>query len=239
MATIKKMGSLFPDGNPEPVGIPYFEGQLSIGDTVAGCEISWVAVNGLLIADRCVCVNICWNQLNEMHLGCGKLVAIDDKRYFCRCLKVGDQKGIPNEWDSALDTTSEDDELWHWKGSSFYGLESVGYRYKGQVCRGGSMARSWINAQRYIRRMDFGYRPVLELLPPEPIITEGLLGTHLKVFGQDDSIATGVLEDYTDYDLILRIPHPEMQEVMPGTTWIDSGLLAIDRMAIEYLVAIN
>ena len=50
--------------------------------------------------------------------------------------------------------------------------------------------------------MDVGFRPVLEPLPPEPLISDALIRADLKVYGSDTAII-GQLVEYTDYDLVM------------------------------------
>ena len=108
MATIVKMGSLYQNSNLAVLG-EFFqpEAEIRISDTVPGHEISWVVVNGLLIADRCLLINISWDDLNKQGLVLGKKISIDGVEYVCRLLKVGNEKGVPNEWDEALDVVGD------------------------------------------------------------------------------------------------------------------------------------
>ena len=124
MIITKKLGTLYFDRRPVDIGTPY-KGQqvLSIGNTVPGKEITMVEVNGQLIADRLLCTKISAIDLEEQGFSFGKEVLIDGRRYLCRLLKVGVRRGAPNEWDAALDATSDDNELWHWKEGFFWGQE--------------------------------------------------------------------------------------------------------------------
>ena len=66
MAKIEKIGSLYFDGRPQKVGVAYNGEQISFGDAAPGQEISWVRMqSGLLVADRCVCTNISWEDLDK------------------------------------------------------------------------------------------------------------------------------------------------------------------------------
>lgn len=66
MANIIRLGSLYLCGNPVSVEDDYLSRpnwSIEIGETVPGKEISWVAVNGIFIADRCILRDISWNNL--------------------------------------------------------------------------------------------------------------------------------------------------------------------------------
>ena len=119
MATILELGSILLDGkytNPES---EYQLGQtISFGD---GDDLRWVVVNGMLIADRLLLVNISWNNLLLQDFISGKQVIINNQKFLCRLPKVGTEIDTPNEWDAALDVTGEEDSLWHWSRAAFWG----------------------------------------------------------------------------------------------------------------------
>ena len=80
MVKKKTMGSLYFNDTPAAVGSKYDGQELSIGDTAPGKEISWVEVNGLLIADRCICTYISAEQLDDLGFTKGKPITIDGRR---------------------------------------------------------------------------------------------------------------------------------------------------------------
>ena len=93
MVEVVKLGSLYFDGQPQEIGVPYNGKRLLFGDTVSGKEISWARLqNGLLIAGRCVCTEISWEQLHEEGFVFGAPITIDGETYLCRCLRVGAKK---------------------------------------------------------------------------------------------------------------------------------------------------
>ena len=63
---IIKLGSIYFGGEPQVPGEEFIDGDLTFGDTVPGMELSWVKYKDLLVADRCVCDYISWEQLNEL-----------------------------------------------------------------------------------------------------------------------------------------------------------------------------
>ena len=169
MVKKKTMGSLYFNDHPVAVGSKYDGQELSIGNTVPGEEITWVEVNGLLIADRCVCVSISAEQLDSLGFTAGKTITIDGQRYLCRLLKVGAERDAPNEWDAALDATSDEDDLWHWEEAFFWGQEPIEDFPTRRASRGYFSARRWGHYSASYRCVDLGFRPVLELLGPDTL----------------------------------------------------------------------
>ena len=90
MVEKKIMGSLYLNGLPMiPSSLCQSDTTISIGDTTPGRELQWVPDGDRLIADRCICFNVSWQQLNKQGLVFGTPVVIDRQQYMCRCLKVG------------------------------------------------------------------------------------------------------------------------------------------------------
>ena len=169
MAKKRTMGSLYFDDHPTTVGSRYDGQELTIGDTIPGKEITWVEVNGLLIADRCVCVNISAEQLDDLGFTKGKTITIDGRQYLCRLLKVGAEPNVPNEWDAALDATSEADKMWHWKDAFFWGQEPNEEYPSLRAVRGWVSARlwGWRSGDATYRTAHIGFRPALKSLGPD------------------------------------------------------------------------
>ena len=205
MATIEKFGSLYFDGQPKEVGVSYNNEAISLGNTVPGKEISWVKLqSGLLIADRCVCDDISWEQMGWKSLVFGTLITIDGKTYWCRCLKVGTGKDEPNEWDAALDETGENNDLWHWKGIYFWGQEAAKYGSLYHAVRGYTSARDWRHHHTTGRGAIVGFRPALEYLGIEPCSPDALLSKKAKVYCQGGVTIEGSLVDFSNYDIMLK-----------------------------------
>lgn len=223
MANIIKLGSILLDGVHRNPGSKYQLGQaISFGD---GVDLQWIVVNGLLIADRPLLVDISWDDLNDQGLVFGKQVTINGQQFLCRSLQVGTEKGEPNEWDTALDATNEDDELWHWTAAFCWGQESVEASYR--ASRGCDSARRYYWDSSYHWNVFVGFRPVLEPLPSDNLIS----GIEVCAIG-GQSILYGKLLEVTDYDAIIRL---ESNSILADT---DSGTLysRLDncKIAIDY-----
>ena len=166
---IVKFGSIYNYGIAQSPGFACNEtANFFLGDTASGKELQWVKLkNGLLVADRCVCIEVSWEQLHKAGLVFGTLVTIDGEAYLCRCLKVGAKDHEPNEWDAALDATSEDDRLWHWEDAFFWGQEPVEGWAAHRAYRGYFSARYWYYSSASYRFVLLGFRPALEPLRPD------------------------------------------------------------------------
>ena len=205
---IVRLGSLYVNGQSFAVGGPYNSGVLSFGDSIAGKEIQWVKDGDMLIASSCVCTNISWDELDRMGFVSGAAVLINNVPYLCRCLKVGEKEGVPNEWDAVLDKYGESDSLWHWDGIYFWGQEVVLNRELYRATRGWLSAREWYGHDTSIQYAIIGFRPMLEPLIPQP--SEALLGSSITVFGPCGESVKGELIGVDDFDLIL-VPESKMK----------------------------
>lgn len=205
MAQTLKLGSLYLDNNPATLGVEYQVSQIvSFGEAAPGKAISWVPVNGLLIADRCLLTKISWNDLDSQSLVFGKEIELYGFRFCARLLKVGSNEGVPNEWDAALDVVGENDDLWHWQEMFFWGQETHGVP-PARVLRGYASARFFELGSGSFRDLDCGFRPSLELMYTDPSALRH--GKEILVIGRDGAVM-GNLVDATAYDLVIR-PKPD------------------------------
>ena len=234
MAEIVNLGSLYLNGQPKGLEVKYNGEVLSFGNTDSERAIPFVKWGELLVASQCVCSNIRWEQLNKAGYILGRPVKIDGVPYLCRSLKVGDENDVPNEWDSILDDLGEDDSLWHWGSGYFWGQETARHHASHRAVRGYHSARYWDYYYAAYRDVYVGFRPVLEPLPPEPLISDALIRADLKVYGSDTAII-GQLVEYTDYDLVMA---PNTKLRLPRKCqWArrDGKRIIIDRAAIVWM----
>ena len=238
MAEIVNLGSLYLNGQPKDLGVEYNGEVLSFGNTIPGKTIPFVKWGELLVASQCVCSNIRWEQLNKAGYILGRPVKIDGVPYLCRSLKVGDENDVPNEWDSILDDLGEDDNLWHWRGHFFWGQEVSKYEASFRAVRGYLSARYWNYFNAAYRYVDVGFRPVLEPLAPEPLISGSLIGATLKLYGPNKAFS-GRLEEFSDYDLVIE---PSAQQLIPADCkWVskDGGRIIVERSAITWMQEVD
>lgn len=174
---------------------------VSIGDTVPNNKITWILVNRIFIADRCVLTGVSWDNLADSKVVFGyNGVSIDGLVYRIRLLKLGDTDQAPNEWDDALKEAGDSDAVWHWRNQFFWGQEtSAG---TGRVARGFTLPRNWNHWTPSSRAAYIGWRPALEpdTVHPEP----ELIGEKLLMRTNTGEAVAGRLADITDYDFLLE-----------------------------------
>ena len=235
---IKNFGTVYLDGQPYVPGAESNGRVISFGDTVSEKAIPFVRWKSLWVASQCVCINISWEQLSKAGYIFGCPVKIDGTFYLCRSLEVGEEKGVPNEWDSILDDLGEDDGLWHWSDGYFWGHETSKNQASYRAVRGYHSARYWDNGNAAYRIVSVGFRPVLEPLAPEPLISGSLIGATLKLYGPNKAFS-GRLEEFSDYDLVIE---PSAQQLIPADCkWVskDGGRIIVERSAITWMQEVD
>ena len=231
---IKNFGSLYLNGQPSELNAVYGGGDISLGDTVPGKAIHFVKWKDLWVASEIVCLSASWNDLEKNNYITGWPIRVDGVLYLCRSLKVGEESDVPNEWDSILDDLGEDDGLWHWSDGYFWGQETSRHLTSFRAVRGRHSARYWDSYEAAYWYVNVGFRPVLEPLPPAPLISDSLIGAGLKVCGPNAAII-GQLVEYTDYDLVMA---PNAGLCLPRKCqWArrDGKRIIIDRTAVTWM----
>ena len=152
--------------------------------------------HSLFIADYNVTFNVDWNQLNEKQMIFGTPYTSYGVNYTMRAPSAGSQsnngtddsstRGIPksNEWDAILDKANQDWKdntsgyIKNWSGKYSFGQDNYANAYR--AYRGYFSARFWGWSSASTRHPDLGFRPVLEVLNPDTLDSDGL-----KVFTLD------------------------------------------------------
>ena len=235
---VKNFGSLYLNGRPSVLNAEYGGGNISLGDTVPEGAIPFVKWKDLWVAGKAICLNASWVDLNKHNFITGHPIKIDGVPYLCRSLKVGEKENVPNEWDSILDDLGEDDNLWHWGSGYFWGQEGSKYEASTRAVRGWVSARYWDDYSATYRHVCVGFRPVLEPLPPEPLVSDTLIGADLKVYGPDAAII-GQLVEYTDYDLVIELSAQQPSPMERKWAGKDGKHIIIDRSAIVWVQETN
>ena len=140
-------------------------------------------LHSLFVADYAVKHTVSWNDLNTADLIFGKDYAAGGVGYTLRAPSVGSdrtglnesQRGTPqiNEWDKMLD--KNDGYIKNWKRMASWGQDtrpdnSTPFR----AVRGFHSARGWeFNSSSYQNGI-LGFRPVLEVLNPDTLGSDGL-----------------------------------------------------------------
>ena len=231
-----KLGSLYLDDKPVTQEAEYCPGRaISFGEAAPDTAISWVPVNGLLIADRCLLTDISWDDLNVQNLVFGKEIKVQGFQFRSRLLKVGNAEGVPNEWDAALDVAGENDDLWHWEDMFFWGQDSTAVDASRRAGRGYHSARGWSWSRSSNRDARLGFRPALE---PLSIDSSDLRpGQKILAIGRAGAVV-GTLEDMTHYDLILRAEPGSPVEGASFAASLRNGTVAVDRSGVHSLLAV-
>jgi len=147
--------------------------------------------HSLFIANYNVTHTVSWNDLNTAGLLFGKDYASGGVDYTLRAPSVGSdhigggdiERGTPqsNEWDAVLDKNSG--YIKNWNGIYSWGQDTTRYNSSHRAVRGYSSARFWLyltatNSAPYV-----GFRPVLEILNPNTLSSDGLKVVTLDLGG--------------------------------------------------------
>ena len=207
-------GTVYFDDVPVDVGSSLGEGKrFSIGDSIREKTIRWIKAGPLLVADRCVCMNISWNQLDELGLVRGALVQVEGQAYQCRCLQAGasmpnGQTGLADfedlgEWGAVLQACGKRDATWHWKDQYFWCQDTPnGYVVTRIVC-GSRSPRFKGGFRSDDKRETVGFRPVLEMIPEKVELSRELIGSKLEV-SLPQATLIGKLVSFDDYDVVVE-----------------------------------
>lgn len=82
---------------------------------------------------------------------------------------------VSSDLDSNMDTTdhnSTHNQFWHWTGVSSWCQETYSGNASGRAFRGYSSARCWNYLSSSFRHVNRGFRPVLEVLNTDPLISD-------------------------------------------------------------------
>ena len=153
--------------------------------------------HSLFVADYAVTHTVSWDDLNTKSLIFGKNYASGGVDYTLRAPSVGSlgnsERGVPqsNEWDTMLNKNSG--YIQNWNGMFSWGqdVSSDGASYR--AVRGYNSARGWDRNRAAISTPDVGFRPVLEVLNPDTLGSDGMKVVTLdlnggKLGGSSDAI---------------------------------------------------
>jgi uncharacterized repeat protein (TIGR02543 family) len=147
--------------------------------------------HSLFIADYAVTHTVSWDDLNTAGLIFGKNYASDGVDYTLRAPSVGSdnrgsgdsERGTPqsNEWDRILDKDSG--YIKNWNGIFSWGQDTTRYNSSLRAIRGYDSGRRWNDddATDFLPLVSF--RPVLEILNPDTLSSDGLKVVTLDLGG--------------------------------------------------------
>lgn len=119
----------------------------------------------------------------------------------------------------------------------FWGQEESIFHTNGRACRG-ITARGWCVNMSDSRRLDLGWRPILEPLGPTLRTPEELIGKEVKICGPEGLSLSGHLVSADEYDLVVALPSWNYDEVLEeDCPWLrEAGDQAIiDRASVSWV----
>ena len=147
--------------------------------------------HSLFVADYAVTHTISWDDLNTKSLIFGKNYASGGVDYTLRAPSVGSistgsgdsQRGVPqsNEWDTMLNKNSG--YIQNWNKMYSWGQDTSSAAESFRAYRGYNSARFWYYTSSSFRNVYLGFRPVLEVLNPGTLGSDGLKVVTLDLGG--------------------------------------------------------
>ena len=147
--------------------------------------------HSLFVADYAVTHTISWGGLNDEGLIFGKNYASGGVDYTLRAPSVGSnstgsgesQHDTPsnNEWDRILDKNSG--YIQNWNKMYSWGQDTSSAAESFRAYRGYNSARFWYYTSSSFRNVYLGFRPVLEVLNPDTLGSDGLKVVTLDLGG--------------------------------------------------------
>ena len=147
--------------------------------------------HSLFIADYVVTNDVSWDTLNTANLIFGKNYAGGGVGYTLRAPSVGSsytgsgnsERGVPqsNEWDTMLNKDSG--YIQNWNEMYSWGQDTVSDDASFRAVRGYDSARLWNNYSATNSSLRLGFRPVLEVLNPDTLGSDGLKVVTLDLNG--------------------------------------------------------
>ena len=147
--------------------------------------------HSLFIADYAVTHTVSWDALNTAGLIFGKNYASGGVDYTLRAPSVGSnytgsgnsERGVPqsNEWDTMLNKDSG--YIQNWNEMYSWGRDTVSDDASHRAVRGYHSARYWNRSDATYSHPGVGFRPVLEVLNPDTLGSDGLKVVTLDLGG--------------------------------------------------------
>ena len=147
--------------------------------------------HSLFVADYAVTHTVSWDDLNTKSLIFGKNYASGGVDYTLRAPSVGSnatgsgdsQRGVPqsNEWDTMLNKNSG--YIKNWNGIYSWGQDTTRYNSSFRAVRGFISARLWGIDNAASSDPNVVFRPVLEILNPDTLGSDGLKVVTLDLGG--------------------------------------------------------
>ena len=147
--------------------------------------------HSLFVADYTVTHTVSWDELNAGRLIFGRDYAAGGVDYILRAPSVGSgsigsaesQRGTPpsNEWDRILD--KNDGYIKNWFGMFSWGQDTLSTSESDRAARGYFPPGGWSSAPASHQNAVAGFRPILEVLSPGSLGSDGLKAVTLDLDG--------------------------------------------------------
>ncbi|MBD8951171.1 MAG: hypothetical protein EGR85_01225 [Subdoligranulum sp.] len=147
--------------------------------------------HSLFVADYNVTHTVSWNDLNTKSLIFGKDYAVGGVEYTLRAPSVGSnftgsgnfERGMPqsNEWDTILN--KDNGYIQNWNTMNSWGQDTYFGGVLLRAVRGLDSARCWYSNPAPLSNSSLGFRPVLEVLNPDTLGSDGLKVVTLDLGG--------------------------------------------------------
>ena len=147
--------------------------------------------HSLFVADYAVTHTVSWDDLNTKSLIFGKNYASGGVDYTLRAPSVGSistgsgdsQRGVPqsNEWDTMLNKNSG--YIQNWNKMYSWGQDTSSAAESFRALRGCYSARYWVYHYATLSISNVGFRPVLEVLNPDTLGSDGMKAVTLDLNG--------------------------------------------------------
>lgn len=246
MQTFRKftMGSLCLDGAVQIIGLTQenvpIATILSCGDPAEitieerlnqpnSRKISWIKPRGrnIFLADQTILSNVSWLTLFQQGYITGREITLNEHHFLCRVPTVDTKAERRSEFDDCLDIVGEDNEIWHWKGSEFWGQEHLGEpetssHYTTAIIRGNTSPQAFTLGNITGRNGFCGFRPLLEPLPPAGVLP----GKTVSLGGQKFHAAQYLPSSPSVFSPVL---YPAQTGVDCQNDYIDDNVLGFDR----------
>ena len=192
--------------------------------------------HSLFVADYAVTHTISWGGLNDEGLIFGKNYASGGVDYTLRAPSVGSistgsgdsQRGVPqsNEWDTMLNKNSG--YIQNWNKMYSWGQDTSSAAESFRAYRGYNSARFWYYTSSSFRNVYLGFRPVLEVLNPGTLGSDGLKVVTLDLGGGKLGGSSEAIQIIVKKDIAFAAPASEGLTRPDGNTgsyfmWLDGN----------------
>ena len=192
--------------------------------------------HSLFVADYAVTHKVNWNNLDTASLIFGKNYASGGVDYTLRAPSVGSnstgsgdsQRGVPqsNEWDTMLNKNSG--YIQNWNKMYSWGQDTSSAAESFRAYRGYNSARFWYYTSSSFRNVYLGFRPVLEVLNPGTLGSDGMKVVTLDLGGGKLGGSSEAIQIIVKKDIAFAAPASEGLTRPDGNTgsyfmWLDGN----------------